>query len=199
MLSYKMAGNANGELELYREDQEVVRGILEAILPQNFANAFASTLGPLVGRNDRRAVGHHDQWRTVMPYLASLTVWCLSGQVSAPGNAHVEGTDHTNGGQNVHHDLGLNDGEMESIRDMVRALFPFPGVQARGHAVYTKRMVIIDRRPPQPQHTYLLQLVWNHNVGGDFIAVNVRQFNVLPPGQLPDLDAIEQEFQRLGL
>ena len=123
-------------------------------------------------------------------------MWCLSGQPFAPGNAHVENTDHTRGGENVNYDLDLDDEDKESIRNTVRSLFPYPEVQVQGIAGYTKYMAIIDR--PQGR-TYLFKLVWNHGDPEDHIAITLRTYNAAPPGHVLNIDGIREQLQRLGL
>ena len=182
------------DMEYYRQDQMGFGAILDALTPDNWENAFAATLGPLEGR-EGRSRNPYNQWRTVLPYLGSLAVWCLSGRQFAPGNAHVEGTDHTRDGENVNYDLVLTNGERESIQNTVRSLFPYPEVQVQGNARYTKYMAIIDR--PRA-HTYLFILEWNHGDAEDRIAITLRTYNTAPPGHVQDMDGLREQFRRLG-
>ena len=183
-------------MEYYRQDHEGFGAIMTALTPNNWANlAFAANLGPLLGRRGHRGNNDYNQWRTVLPYLGSLAVWCLSGQPSAPGNPHVRRTDHTNNRQNVHHNLDLTAAEKEGIRNTVRSLFPFPEVQERRNGIYTKYMAVINR--PE-RRTYLYIIKWNHGALADHITVTLRAYDAAPPGHVPDMNGLDQQFRRLG-
>ena len=183
-------------MEYYRQDHAGFVDILAALTRRRWTReAVAANLGPLLGRRGHRGNNDYNQWRTVLPYLGSLAVWCLSGQPSAPGNRHVNRTDHTNNGQNVHLNLNLTDTQKEGIRNTVRSLFPYPEVQEQRNRLYTKYMVIIDR--PQTR-TYLFILKWNHGVHADLITITLRVYRAAPPGHVPDMNRLQQQFERLG-
>lgn len=193
-----MAGIVDLQLrmEFYRQDQAEFPQILAAAHLDNWENTYAANLGPLVGRRGARAKNDYNQWRTTLPYLGSLTVWCICGHPSAPGNPHVQRTDHSNGGQNLRRDPDdIHFFQQESVRDTVRALFPWPAIQARRNGVYIRYMAMIDRLEHK---TYLVKLVWNHAIQSDHITVNIQKYNVAPHVQEPDVDAIARQFQDLG-
>ncbi|KAH3714461.1 hypothetical protein Pelo_19029 [Pelomyxa schiedti] len=172
--------------------------ILGALTPAHFANAWAATLNNLRGRNGHLAPANKldQRWRTFSPFAASLVCFVLTGGPYAPGNRHVQNTNHRPG--NVH----TNDAAIWACRHdlctVVRSLFTLPEVQRHGQPHnYLKHFTITVTGVPVP-YTYIVRVTWNCHAT-DSVIVNVRKFNhayLAPPVPLPHVIA---NFHRLGL
>ena len=168
--------------------------LVNAIAPANFLTTHAAVLNGLIGRTGTRGIGHHGQWRTVAPYLASLVCFVLTGQPYAPGNQHVANTPHAAGG-NTNFGLNVTQQTLDDLIEVVRSLFTFPEVQQSGHGIYTKYLAARDGAN---NRTYLIKVRWTHGAAADDVVANIKSYNVAPAVQQVNLAALTAQFQALG-
>jgi len=182
-----------------------VRYVQSQLLSEHWTPpACVGILNDLVGRNGERSTNCYNQWRTTMPFMGSLVAYLITGNPFAPGNPHVEQTDHTVNGRQVmtanayFHQVNWTVDEIAILCESIRALYPFTEIQrsaSRGTEFqnYEKHLVVIDH---ENTITYLIKTRWHHTARGDTISAEVRLF--LQDVEIPEHPTLNALFEAMG-
>jgi len=187
-------------MDVFRQNSEAFRAIVQILQPDMFETAFAATLSDVRGRTGTRAVNDYNQWRTVAPFLGSVVIYTLTGSGFASGNPHVHNYNHNPNGQNVPGNFELTVEQKNEIVLNVRSLFPYTEIQRlraanAGDFTIEKRLIITFY---DIEKAVLLLINWNHGINADNITVTARTFIIGLEVEEEDEDFIIERFAALG-